>query len=278
MAYTGNGTQADPYIVSTWEDFLAVCGILNAYVAFDPDAAHKVIDLNDTADSGGRGGFDIYANIEGNGWTIRNLVLTSGRIYSNNNVTVRNLHFQNFITYSDGFMEKVCCTGCQFSGILMATNCFAYQTGSYTTYLTNCSMNLRLMGKSGELFRRYCKMTNCDIRLSGSAASLALETSNGDGMVNCRFLGDVRLEGGTFTLGNVSSDANCVVAVHVTGTGTVAQSASATLSCIVDTEIIADTVTVQITGTNWHALTTAQMQDAAYLLDTVHFPVVVTTS
>lgn len=37
MSISGTGTQADPYIVSTWEEIVSQCGIADVYVKCIPN-------------------------------------------------------------------------------------------------------------------------------------------------------------------------------------------------------------------------------------------------
>ena len=46
MAYTGNGTQTEPYIVDNWKDLKTVSATEGVYVRLDPDAECKVMDIN----------------------------------------------------------------------------------------------------------------------------------------------------------------------------------------------------------------------------------------
>ncbi len=275
MAYTGTGTQEDPYIVDNWEDFLALCGTSGAYIAFDPDAENKVIDLNETSDRNGISRqISLYATVDGNGWIIRNMVYRSGYIVGNNESIISNLHFHNFISYcSDKLFSKVNFTECSFSGMLLGTNCFSTQTGTAATVLRRCAFNLHFMGQTGTVFSRYTTLYNCNIVLNGTAESLSVASSYaGSALKGCRISGKLTLNGGTLSFGTSSENQNSAVMLEVDGTGTVSASSAAALACIVDADLLADTLTQNITGTNWHALTTAQMQDPDYLVNTIGFP------
>ena len=70
--YSGSGTQADPYIVSTWADFLSVIGVNNAYIKW-AEAQSKVlsetITINQEITSRA-------AEVDFNGWTFSNMEIT----------------------------------------------------------------------------------------------------------------------------------------------------------------------------------------------------------
>lgn len=277
MAYTGTGTQTDPYILSTWEDFKAVCNTKNAYIAFAPDAENKVIDINETEDRGGLSkNLTINAFVEGNGWEIRNLATNSYYIQVNSDAVqreMRNLHFRNLVGQRDRiFNGAAFFVGCSFSGLLLSSCCFIRTSSSYGAYMTDCTFHLQFWGEADYPVFAHMKMTNCHIHLVGRAPERLLMTSSTNYLVNCKLTGSLKLEDSTFDLCGGSNDSNVVIALELTGTGSVTTASKAATVCIIDTDLIADTLTVNISADNRIGLTTAQMQDPVYLLETVGFP------
>lgn len=273
MAYTGTGTQSDPYIVNNWTDFVALCGKAGAYIAFDPNAEHKVIDMNETERrSGLSGNIALYANVVGNDWEIRNL-FANGHWFVGNNNTVKKLHFVNLISSnSKVFQGKLTFESCRFSIMFLSTACFGDSGDS--SNLNNCSFHFRFMDNpaSSVLFSGYWTLRYCDIILEGPVKGLSLMTVSTQRY--CRVTGHIQLNGGTFQIaaGNLRANFD-MVAVHVTGTGTVSAQYPSNTVCVVDTEIIDKSLTVSLAN-NYFGLTTAQMQDPAYLMETMGFPCV----
>jgi hypothetical protein len=273
MAYTGTGTQADPYIVNNWADFKALCGTTGVYIAFDPDAENKVIDINDTDDRGGlQSTLLLYANVEGNDWEIRNLYTKKCFIQGYGN-TIQNLHFLNLVSDSDYiFNYRFTMTGCRFSVLFLNVPSFGYVSGTTPNYVDGCSFHFHFLHTaSGSLFRRYWFLSNCNLELHGNIGDLVMFDMGN--MSNCSLSGELELRDSTLSLKG-GSKYNAVTA-KIGGTGTLSATDAASKACILDKELVADTVTQTITGTNWYALTTAQMQDADYLMNTVGFPCVV---
>lgn len=126
MAITGTGTQADPYIVDTWEDFVTAVGTTGAYVEVVPGT---VWDFNDIAPEQAPSIGITALHIDGKG-----LVIKNPRIYGSfitfttdsNTITVENMKIEDFL--ADGtvlnkgtgtrqvYCENVVISGVQSSG------------------------------------------------------------------------------------------------------------------------------------------------------------------
>lgn len=100
MAATGTGTASDPYVVDNWDDFLTVCNIsATTYIVWD-DAENKVVDFNEINPQGYDSTIEIKGNVDFNGWELRNLTSTAGKVLrfrgvSANYPTVKNLKITN---------------------------------------------------------------------------------------------------------------------------------------------------------------------------------------
>ena len=94
---TGTGTQADPFIVDNWPDFVTAVGTYDAYVEF-PDGG-GVIDMNNVAPTGIPEITLACASIEGNDWIIQNLYCKGHKGFSTaygKYVSIDKLHFLDF--------------------------------------------------------------------------------------------------------------------------------------------------------------------------------------
>ena len=192
MILRGNGTQESPYIITTWSELEELSERYydheNAYIAFDPDADNKVIDMmeNPVVKT-----IKLYCwHILGNGWTIRNMH-SSVSIFKPEDALrisyVSDLNFEDF--FLDGSAGTVYFTNdtaafsgdwdrgnckwtrCTFSGELAGD---AYFTNNHWAnsssvrerpMLDRCALDIKCgdnsgFGRaSGELFLRDTKLT-----------------------------------------------------------------------------------------------------------------------
>lgn len=270
MAYYGSGTQTDPYIVDNWEDLKAVSATKGVYVRLDPDAERKVMDINETSDALGlQENLTFYANIEGNGWEIRNLCTGSFDIRTNGN-SISDLHFVNLISGAlRVFWGSIFCTNCSFSILFLKRGCICVPNGGAS--FNYCAMNLFFVGtEASTLFYALTTLTGSDLELHGSVKGLKLlETGS---MENCRITGQLQLDDAELTLGSYNNTtAYNIFSVELTGSGQVLSKYTSNSICLVNTEQIAEEITVTLLD-NWVPVTTAQLQDADYLLNTLYFP------
>lgn len=218
----GNGTQENPYIIATWSELEELSDHYydheNAYIAFDPDAENKIIDMTENPITKT---IRLYCwHIIGNGWTIRNLH-SSVSIFKPEDALrisyVSDLNFEDFfldgsagtIYFTNdtaafsGDWERGNCkwTGCTFSGELVGD---AYFTNNHWAnsssvrelpMLDRCSLNLKCGDTSGfsrdskEVFLQDTKLTIItekpayfkfkDSKLTGSYTSLNVSGSTG---------------------------------------------------------------------------------------------------
>lgn len=267
MAYTGTGTQSDPFIVDNWTDFKALCPRYGAYITLRADAENKVMDVREDS-SLEQDFFYLRAHINGNGWTIRNFCTGSYAVRLAGN-SINNLHFANLISRFYPFYDGAVFTDCTFTAVLTDHACFMYGTKNYTPTFRRCSFSIRLMYTStASLFYGNADVDGCMLRLSGSTEGLRL-TDLGR-LEDCMVTGALTLMGGQLLLDHPAG--NCVFTLETDGTGAVIAETDSTLPNLVDTDLLADTLTKRITGANWFPLTTALMQDAAYVQDTIKFP------
>lgn len=73
MAYTGTGSQDDPFIVSDWDTFISLVSRNGVYIKWE-DVADKSIDFNNVNPFGYTSAITVNANVDFNNWVFRNLV------------------------------------------------------------------------------------------------------------------------------------------------------------------------------------------------------------
>lgn len=110
MAVTGSGTQADPYIVHNYSEFISLSNTIGttAYIQFfENENPNQVIDCNNYGSEFKWGAFKpLWANDNGkiyinlNGCTIKNLIIADGQkmfsgVYAGNSRTEMDLYISN---------------------------------------------------------------------------------------------------------------------------------------------------------------------------------------
>ncbi len=176
---TGTGTQADPYIVSTWEDFVTAIGTEQAYVEFPENT---IINMNDVIPEG----IDemIYikcTQFDAKGGEIKNLFFTTGGRFImdtsvNTSTIIKNLKLINMRADDEGFrlFRNGKMQNCIISGSFGGEEMFDLSSNSFV--LEGCSVNAQL--QNGTKFTasywnddRSLNVKNSIINLSGSVRS-----------------------------------------------------------------------------------------------------------
>lgn len=175
---TGTGTQADPYIVSTWEDFVTAIGTEQAYVEFPENT---IIDMNDIIPEGINEMIYIKCTqFDAKGGEIKNLFFTTGGRFliqnSNWNTYIKNLKLINMRADNEGFrfFSYGKMQNCIISGSFGGEEMFNISSNRFV--LESCSVNAQL--QSGTKFTtstwdddRSLNVKNSIINLSGSVRS-----------------------------------------------------------------------------------------------------------
>lgn len=184
---TGTGTQADPYIVDTWADFVTAVGKSDVYVEC---AEGTVWDMNDIAPDGINSKINIYAkSISGNGAIIKKTYFTSnGSFFFANSTSVTGVDFLDSLIESGTFIYRAGAATfqeCRFSGIIQDST-FFYNTANSSAYIKRSSINLQFQGNSllccgyyvgNGIGGRPIICENCNVRLSGSSTNSSTITS-----------------------------------------------------------------------------------------------------
>ena len=170
----GTGTQADPYIVDNWADFVTSAGISGAYVRF---ADSTVIDLDVDHSEGFSSNITIRCTeIDGNGGEIRGLFLINNAYLAfQSYITVKSLTISAMrrdggsgqaFWFSEGGTFSGCIITGSFGGEAMIYN------GGYTTF-NCCSMNVQLQANTALVESywyddRCLRFFNSKIKITGT--------------------------------------------------------------------------------------------------------------
>lgn len=157
---TGTGTQSAPYIVDTWEDFVTAIGTSGAYVKVADDT---IWDMNSIAPEGIERIYCTCAELDGNNAVIQNLYFNAASEYGafHFNSSVHDISFLDFLSKQDSAsyghaliyltsnsnIQRV-----KFSGIISGTrNQFIFD-GTRYEQVKNCSFNLKMQLGSGKVY------------------------------------------------------------------------------------------------------------------------------
>lgn len=222
IVLSGTGTQADPYIVSTYEEMLFATGATYIWKVKLIDREQKLyryediycryddslstIDFNDIQPNGYYSVLNIYPVLNLNGWTWKNAVFHRSGYFGFTNF-VSNAIFKDF--FSDNKTTSVgCCISCdaQASNIKMSgtfdtdgVSIFGVRSDSNSAYrgLINSSFDFKLIGKSklfGDSGNGYTPtLESCNVHFDltdNREAAVSLE--NNSKFHNCLFSGNIK--------------------------------------------------------------------------------------
>lgn len=213
---TGSGTEQDPYIVDNWDDFATATDSGATYVKW-ADRDNKVIDFNNIKPEGFDSTVYFPANVDFNGWTLKNFSSTSDYAikYKSSSGIIQNLIFENtyitsqYIFYGTWELKK-----CQFSGRIQRSGS-AYPFSACG--LNMCAVNF-IINATGYVYFLYDSgfsspkawAKNSDIVLDISTKSTGV-TIVKNGLINCRISGKIQMGNTSYIwLGGSSSMSNVV--------------------------------------------------------------------
>lgn len=290
---TGTGTQADPFIVDNWEDFVTAVGTVDAYIQFPEGGG--VIDLNDIAPQGIPEISASCKSITGNDWIIQNLYCRGHRGFSTvrgKYVSIDKLHFLNFFfddggeriqfgtlfSSSEEERQGYYFNECKFSGLMNCTyynssepyrmnSLFAQDNYWLKCRVIRCSINVKLNGHalllSGSSYTHEDnRIEYCNIKVSGTSP---LWTVDGD-YRNCLVSGDS--VAAAFDAIRGSSNFN-VINVDFTRADSFSCTGRSGAVNLINTDLLPSGATI---GTGFIGVTTAQLKDAQYLAS-LGFPI-----
>lgn len=255
---TGSGTQADPYIVDNWADFLTAATIsTDTYTEF---VEGTVIDINDVQPEGFSSALSLAGHIDGKNSVIKNLVVNDqyGRIFDVSGLDMKNISFLN-MRGSKKIFERLMSTSsltlykCKFSGRLDNPDDIIYMSrGS----CSRCSFTLEIHGSGNVRFNwdSDYSVQYCRIDISGTNTGNYISIGN---VSNCYVTGKHSTKIEVYGSTNV-----------VDFTAPAFESDNFASNILVNSDKCASIT--QQAGT--YPVTTAQMKDASYLAS-LGFPI-----
>ena len=208
---TGTGTQEDPLIVDNWADFCMIdTNSAEIYVKW-ADSENKVIDFNEINPEGFSETVNFPANVDFNGWTLKNFHSTANyAIKINWGNLIENLIFENFyITSQTLFYGAFLLKNCIFSGVAQPS---INVTLFHGCGLQNSSLNIRTNAETnvtvfsgGGFSSPKTQITSSDIILDISCKGLKICENS---IKNSRISGKIQADTSSITLGNTSNMSN----------------------------------------------------------------------
>ena len=264
---TGSGTQADPYILTTWQELIASRG-QNTYSVWQGGD----LDFNTIAPNGFTSDVKIYGAVNFNNATFKNLYIKNGGLYFYNGV---------------GSIQKLNLINCyiipQYSAITFGTALNNYVNDVKISMLVTPSADdktaIRCGYSNGYLYFDRCAITVDCI----TPYSFFLSSSLGD-YKDCTFNFNIKQSSTVLSEREMSTFINCKVNGRVLNTsgnsiglgssnsGTFFNFDSGTYTASSTVTSVYDSGKCTITGTNVTGCTTAQLGNAEYLRS-VGFPI-----
>lgn len=264
---TGTGTQAEPYIVDTWEDFRTAVSTSGAYIEVKPNT---VWNFNEIAPTGLPETTINCAQINGNDCELWHPYVRDHFLFINaSDAIINKLHILKLnaegISAGAGFFKTNSihtqgrCNYCKFSGTLTGSTSYAYfhcANHQASDIYYSCSVNLEVAGMfeitSGS-YDDYPRFTDCNIKLECSAVTL----TQAMGLVKSQ------LEYSANTAIQLYIDVGSALSriYPKTAGGTIKNDAGASALILADSSGISSETTV----TNVTLCTPEQLDDAEYL-------------
>lgn len=263
MAMTGTGTQADPYIVGTWDELVTACSSYGVYVRLGAD-----IDMNDEYPEGITSGCDLNCcELDGDGHRIKN-ISAKNKAYifhaSYSTISIKNIDFANTLLtldasnpgisfFIDAQNRTVNFYLCTFSGRWVGTGYTTYISRGVVTF-TRCAFNIEMQGAFRTTYEdNWFIFDYTNAKFTGSFTSYLYFV-----LKNSYLTGT--LTGGNsvwLVTGSTSSviDAECP-----------AVNGNSADHCLANSDKVSESISVAT------PVTTAQLTDAAYL-DSIGFPI-----
>ena len=283
---TGTGTQNDPYVPSTWAEFVTAIGTASAYVSV-PEGT--VWDMNEIQPTGITSAITVAAyRVDGNGSEIRNLFFNGGYFTMPTNPSTNYHTFADFIfsnvliesgssfvrTPSTSNWQYFTLSGCKVSCKII-DGCFAKWGNSGQSQhilLSGTSLNADISGNGTIAYRESATyglilwLTNANIMLSGRMAGSA---NNADIVANNSLIrGDWNTVSGLRFSTSEHTSQYSILDVDIPASSYL-QSNGSLNKVLVNSDKIASGATV---SSGFTQVTDAQLHNAAYL-DSIGFPI-----
>jgi len=286
---TGTGTQTDPYIIESFEDFLNISGGENSYYKLGVN-----IDANDTPYA--EGWEVVHLNcysLDGNGHCIRNIFINSvsksyAFIRDSSELHISNLNIENAVIMSNGqaslfygstaqgtpsfteiklFLSNVNITAELRTEKVSSPSTFSVISGNIAVQINDSTLNTRIIADYNYNFING-NCFNCHIRLDltffdSSSSYTAVKGSANNTMIT-----------GTINYTGASSSVRFVLADYLNNSYFVIKSTgitsmtikNCTSVCFYDHDVLGLTVSIAGSGSSFlKSLTTEECKDADYL-------------
>lgn len=279
MALGGSGTEADPFVVHDWDEFVQAVQTSNSYSVLANDIVAPSSNVNLDMKN--------MTQLDGQGYSIIGLICTSGNClqltnFTTSNKTIKNIEFKNIhmdggdvFLYTDlGNYKSVTLKNVSFSGMFESGMLTNDSAGSYTYSYTadGVGINIEVYNSDFRLMglRSLASMSgafanvNAIIKYKGCSPSVSLfDESNGRKVLKNSTLGiTIPTDGAKLNIGATLNN----VCIHGNGSGVIIDSASGV-------NVVEDTIPPETSLANVHSLTTANIKNAVYLRDTIGFPI-----
>lgn len=312
IVLSGTGTQADPYIVSTYEEMLFATGatyiwqvklinrdrklyqyryIVDYAQPNEPiyadvfciyDDSLSTIDFNDVQPEGYNSNLVISANVNGNGWTWKNIVLNNSEISFTGSAAPIQLIFSNLyskLTSSSSVLFRVP-SGINNSILDIfcestASGASVFRGASSGVDCNSLSVNLKTRGSTIQFGTNsssvYIKLKNTRLNLDVDAEGFYIGSSPsgyayGTPLENVVVTGEIKTSS-TDDVPLGRSITNCIFDVSYSGNGKLLVSSNSTVktASFYNSDKVEDETGLAVT--NMIGATTADLKSAQYLYD-----------
>ena len=275
---TGAGTAADPYIVTTWEEFLDVATEASVYIKC---ADNCVWDFNDIAPEGISNVNLSFADWDGNGVQLRNIAhYNTGnnqgygfKFNSNNIFTMKNVNFINcycnsdYRTYLNALFRiagEVHASNCTISAMMTRGILFSGEVAG--SIFSRCSLTIKAYNDSDFIANtNSISFSNCKFSFDGDSTGLISgvgSTAARPVFENCKIIGNLPYKSLSFNSNTtvidagIKSTADTIVGTHTT--------------TLLNSDKIASGAIIK---NDFKQVTETQMVDISYL-QSIGFPVI----
>ena len=276
MALGGSGTQADPYIIHDWDEFVQAVQTAQSYnkLANTIQAPSTSVNLD----------MHNMLELDGDGYNINGLLCESGNCLqiTNTGKVLKNIKFTDihmdggdvFLYTALGNYTAVSLSNVSFSGMFESGALTNDSASSYTyNYVANgVGINIEVYNSDFRLMalKNYGNMSGTFENVNGrikyvncSPSATLFDKSNGRKVLKNSTLGiQIPATGAKLELGATLN--NCCI--YGKGSGVIIDSAQGV-------NVVEDTIPPETELSNIYSLTTAQIKDAQYLHDTIGFPI-----
>lgn len=190
MAVTGTGTQADPFVVTTYSELVNTASTVGSYIKVGNN-----INITDEYPDGDMPPLVVRSAIDGDNKTITNWYARYTQNSNNvisvyNTAVIRNLNLQNiyailsssrgFVANADSNDDTYCFENCNISGVILSGSFFH---GYYCKYLMkDCSVNLLFKNSAkfisiSQAYMKDAEINNCYVKLKSESNTYLFNSS-----------------------------------------------------------------------------------------------------